>query len=112
MFIHGLYHSLLIVIELQRNESSVHMNNFHVVLGKIAWILHAFLYFIEMPLRQANGHILPFQKRIAIESAVWYYGLSRCIFQPLCQYILFLIFRHSLSSFMQSTSGSDFGHLE
>ena len=75
MFIHCLQHFFLVVVQLKRHQTLVHMDHFHIVFGKVYWIENTFSYFIQMPLRQSYGNVLPFQQRVAVERAVRNYGL-------------------------------------
>ena len=105
VFVHRLKHLLLVGIELERNETSIYVDNFHIVLGKVDRIGHAFLNFVQMLLRQANGNVFPLQERVAHERTVGNYGFGQCIVLP-----LFIWQASFLISFRHAKSFLAFGH--
>ena len=74
MFVHCLDHFFLVVVQLKGDKPPVHRDYLHVVLGKVYRIEHAFLDFVQMPLRQSDRNVFPLQKGIAVERAVRDYG--------------------------------------
>ncbi len=104
VFVHCLDHSLLVVVQFQGDKPLVHVDDFHIVLGKVHWIEHALAYFFKMPIRQPDRNVLPFQERISVERAVGNYGFGNgigwgCGWNGLCGSLLGISLMHLISLF-------------